>query len=145
MTGRPLYEIDTTDEAGTEAAAARIVADAWPGEVIGLVGDLGAGKTVFVRGAVRGLGGDPDQVHSPTFTLMYRYDARLPVFHWDLYRLGQGADLDGIGFHDLADEGAVSLVEWADRFAEMAGEVDRWVFIGIDGDSRHIRVFEARS
>jgi len=135
----------TDDEAGTEAAAARIVADAVPGEVIGLVGPLGAGKTVFVRGAVRALGGDPRQVHSPTFTLMNMYAARVPVFHWDLYRLGKGAELDGIGFYDLAHEDAVSLVEWADRFPEMAGEVDRWVRIELDGEGRRITVYSADS
>lgn len=135
-----MQEYRTDDEAGTEAAAARILADAEPGEVIGLVGPLGAGKTVFVRGVVRALGGDPDQVHSPTFTLMNPYSARIPVYHWDLYRLGKGAELDGIGFYDLAHDDAVSLVEWADRFPEMADQVDRWVRIEIVGEGRRIRV-----
>lgn len=123
----------TCDEAGTEAVGAGIAATARAGEVIGLAGPLGAGKTVFVRGAVRALGGDPCEVRSPTFTLMNVYAARLPVFHFDLYRLARGAELDGIGFHEFARGEGVSLVEWADRFPDAAPEITLWVRIEFDG------------
>ncbi len=123
----------TRDEAETEAVAGRIAAGFRPGEVVGLAGPLGAGKTVFVRGAVKALGGDPAQVRSPTFTLMNVYSARLPVYHFDLYRLARGAELDGIGFHEFARGDGVSLVEWADRFPDAQPEITMWVRIELDG------------
>jgi tRNA threonylcarbamoyladenosine biosynthesis protein TsaE len=86
-----------------------------PGAVIHLFGDLGAGKTVFVRGLASGLGIDPDEVSSPTFTLIqeYRQHGRHPLFHVDLYRLA-GAEVDDLGLDALAAEGIVAI-EWANR------------------------------
>ena len=98
-----------------------------------LEGPLGAGKTVFVRGVLRGLGGDPAQVRSPTFTLMNIYGARVPVYHFDLYRLAKGAELEGIGFTEFARGEGVSLVEWADRFPDVAPEVTWHVRIAFEG------------
>jgi tRNA threonylcarbamoyladenosine biosynthesis protein TsaE len=101
--------------------------------VVALEGPLGAGKTVFVRGVLRGLGGDPLQVRSPTFTLMNIYGGRLPVYHFDLYRLARGAELDGIGFTEFARGDGVCLVEWADRFPDVTVEVTWHVRIAFDG------------
>jgi tRNA threonylcarbamoyladenosine biosynthesis protein TsaE len=86
-----------------------------PGAVIHLFGDLGAGKTVFVRGLASGLGLDPDEVSSPTFTLIqeYRGQGHHPLFHVDLYRLA-GAEVDDLGLDALATEGIVAI-EWANR------------------------------
>lgn len=86
-----------------------------PGTTILLTGDLGAGKTAFVKGLAEGLGLDPDDVTSPTFTLVHEYrGGRLPLIHVDLYRLDR-ADLDEIGLDaDLALEG-VTAVEWPER------------------------------
>jgi tRNA threonylcarbamoyladenosine biosynthesis protein TsaE len=90
-----------------------------PGAVIHLFGDLGAGKTVFVRGLASGLGLDPDEVSSPTFTLIQEYrgqgqaQGRHPLFHVDLYRLA-GAEVDDLGLDALATEGIVAI-EWANR------------------------------
>lgn len=82
-----------------------------------LTGEIGSGKTVFIKGLARGLGvEDSNQVKSPTFVLLHLYKGRLPIHHFDLYRLENEADLEAIGFDDfLADRMAVSLVEWADR------------------------------
>jgi tRNA threonylcarbamoyl adenosine modification protein YjeE len=124
-------EFLSDDEAATEAAGAYVAGVAVPGEVVGLAGELGAGKTVLVRGLVRALGGDPRHVRSPTFTLLNLYRARTPVFHFDLYRLKGAVDLEGIGFYEFTRSEGVAVIEWADRFPEVAAEVDRWVRIDL--------------
>lgn len=88
-----------------------------PGSVLLLEGDLGSGKTTFVKGLARGLGmRDISEVKSPTFVIMHIYKTRVPIYHFDLYRLEGGADLDAIGFQDfLNDPEAVACVEWAER------------------------------
>ncbi|WP_295811517.1 tRNA (adenosine(37)-N6)-threonylcarbamoyltransferase complex ATPase subunit type 1 TsaE [uncultured Nitratireductor sp.] len=86
-----------------------------PGDVLALKGDLGAGKTTLARSIVRALAGDPDMdVPSPTFTLVQSYDARIPVHHFDLYRLGDPEELEELGLSEAA-EGGVALVEWPER------------------------------
>lgn len=104
-------------EAETRTIAARLAADLRPGAVLLLTGDLGAGKTAFTRGLAEGLGIDPDEVTSPTFTLVHEYrGGRLPLIHVDLYRLDR-ADLDEIGLdQDLAHTGVVA-VEWSERLS----------------------------
>ena len=88
------------------------------GMVLCLTGDLGAGKTLFTKGVAAGLGVKAD-VTSPSFTLMNLYDGRLPVAHFDLYRLDDERDLDEIGFYEYADEPVgVAIIEWADKFPE---------------------------
>ncbi len=133
---------ESVNEHDTEALAAGLMKTATPGEVYALLGPLGAGKTVFVRGAVRGLGGDPAQVRSPTFTLLNCYDARLPVYHFDLYRLASASDLDGIGYDEFARGDGVTLVEWADRVPEVVETADVLVRIEFgDGvDQRRVLV-----
>lgn len=89
------------------------------GDVVALCGDLGAGKTHFAKGIVAEFGGDPSGVTSPTFTLVHEYrEGRLPVFHFDFYRLEEARELRGIGWEDYLREDGVLLVEWADRFPE---------------------------
>ncbi len=83
-----------------------------PGDVLSLVGDLGAGKTVFVRGAGRGLG--CDGVSSPTFLIVQEYRGKYPVFHCDFYRLRSIGDLDGIGWDDYLQGQGIVLIEWGD-------------------------------
>ena len=85
------------------------------GSVVLLAGDLGAGKTAFVRGLADGLGLDPAEVTSPTFTLIQEYrGGRLPLFHVDLYRL-KPAEVDDLGLDEMTVSGGVMAIEWPDR------------------------------
>ena len=108
--------IVTHSVAETEAAAARLAGSFRGGEVVALHGELGAGKTQFTRGIVRGLSGDPHTVSSPTFVLLNVYDTgRLKVFHLDAYRVHGADDFDAIGFAELLDQNGVIVVEWPSR------------------------------
>jgi tRNA threonylcarbamoyladenosine biosynthesis protein TsaE len=86
-----------------------------PGDVVALVGDLGAGKTQLVRGACAGAGVDSGEVSSPSFAIVATYRGRIPVHHADLYRIGDEDELYGTGFGDLVGSEGALLVEWADR------------------------------
>lgn len=104
--------------AETEAAAADLAGTLRGGECVALHGEMGAGKTQFVRGLVRGLGGNARAVSSPTFVLLNVYDTppiRLPVFHLDAYRVGGPDDFEAIGFPELLSQGGVVVVEWPQR------------------------------
>jgi len=97
-----------------------------PGTVIALIGDLGSGKTTFVKGLALGLGVlDKREVKSPTFVIFHMYKGRIPLYHFDLYRLDQSSDLTELGMDEyLGDLGAVSLIEWADRIPEVITQAD---------------------
>lgn len=91
------------------------------GDFVGLLGDLGAGKTHFARGVAEGLGIDPAQVASPTFAIVYPYEGgRIPLYHADLYRLSGYDDLYATGFMDLVGADGALLVEWLDNVPEAA-------------------------
>lgn len=100
----------------TAALGKRIGERCGPGTLLALVGDLGAGKTRFVKGLAAGLGIDEAQVTSPTFVLMNLHRGRIPLAHFDLYRL-DSVDLPSLGFYDVRDEGVV-VMEWADKTDE---------------------------
>jgi tRNA threonylcarbamoyladenosine biosynthesis protein TsaE len=108
--------LDAADPAGTERLARRLAGLLFPGAVVALVGPLGAGKTFFVRAVAEGLGvADGRVVSSPTFVLIQEYAARLPVYHFDAYRLRSEAEFFDLGAHEYFEGQGVSLVEWADR------------------------------
>jgi tRNA threonylcarbamoyladenosine biosynthesis protein TsaE len=102
-------------DAETASAGRTFAQTLAPGAVVLLVGDLGAGKTAFVRGLAEGLGIDPADVSSPTFTLIQEYrGGRLPLFHVDLYRLTP-AEVDDLGLDEMSLGGGVMAIEWPDR------------------------------
>src|SRR2546430_11323277 len=106
----------TDSVAETDSAAASLAADFRGGECVALYGDLGAGKTQFTRGIVKGLNGDPHSVSSPTFVLLNVYDTpRLRVFHLDAYRVHGGDDFDAIGFTELMEQNGFVVIEWPTR------------------------------
>lgn len=108
--------IDLPDPDATEALGRRLGSVLFPGAVVALVGPLGAGKTFLVRAIAQGLGiADARVVSSPTFVLIQEYDARLPIYHFDAYRLKQVRDFADLGVHEYFEGDGVCLVEWADR------------------------------
>ena len=127
-------------EEETTAVARELAARLTPGTVLLLSGDLGAGKTAFVRGLAQGLGVDPEEVSSPTFTLVHEYrGGRLTLFHADLYRL-ERADTEDLGLQDVDVAAGVLAVEWPERLGrpitgatsiriEVAGENERRIVV----------------
>ena len=102
----------------TEALGQELVQKMAPGTVIAFSGDLGAGKTAFVRGMARGLG-IPARVTSPTFPIVNEYEGgRLPLFHFDMYRLADADALFDIGWEDYLDRGGICAVEWSEQVAD---------------------------
>jgi tRNA threonylcarbamoyladenosine biosynthesis protein TsaE len=105
----------TRSEAETVEAGRAFAGTLGPGQIVLLSGDLGAGKTAFIRGIAAGLGIDPLEVSSPTFTLIHEYrGGRLQLHHVDLYRLA-ASEVDDLGLDDLTLEGGVTAIEWPDR------------------------------
>ena len=110
----------STSVAQTEAVAAELATTLHGGECLALHGEMGAGKTQFVRGLLRGLGGNPRTVSSPTFVLLNVYDSgRLRLFHLDAYRVHGADDFEAIGFTELLEQRGVVVVEWAQRVASL--------------------------
>ncbi|MBW1905049.1 MAG: tRNA (adenosine(37)-N6)-threonylcarbamoyltransferase complex ATPase subunit type 1 TsaE [Deltaproteobacteria bacterium] len=127
------FELQT--EADTLALARSLAAVLEGGDVVGLEGGLGAGKTTFARGAVHGLGvPEETAVTSPTFALLHQYEGRLPVAHADFYRLGGEGEVEELGVDELLEEGAVLLVEWGRKFSGMAARTVLWVELEIVSD-----------
>ena len=132
--------ITTLSEEETAAAGRELAARLSAGSAVLLYGDLGAGKTAFVRGLAEGLGIPGDDVSSPTFTLMQEYrGGRLPLFHVDLYRLNDPREIDDLGLEEITADGIVAI-EWADRMRDLP---DGAVVVRIehgDGSSRALHI-----
>jgi tRNA threonylcarbamoyladenosine biosynthesis protein TsaE len=134
-------ELVTAGPEETESLGVRLGRTARGGELLGLVGDLGAGKTCLVRGLAAGLGGDPEAVHSPTFVIATEYrGGRLPLQHVDLYRL-EGAPADPFFLRDELYGPGVAAVEWFDRLPpDPEGEFLLVTLRSGAGDRRVIRL-----
>ena len=133
-------EFLTYSPAETEAVGERLASRLKPGAVIAYCGDLGAGKTAFTRGLARGLGCG-EMVTSPTYTIVNEYlSGRMPLFHFDMYRLASSDDLWDIGWEDYLERGGVCAVEWSENVTDaMEGAI--WVRIEKTGDeSRRITI-----
>jgi tRNA threonylcarbamoyladenosine biosynthesis protein TsaE len=117
-------EVDSEDET---AQLGGVIAElVEPGSVIGLVGTLGAGKTRLVRAIAEALGVDPAAISSPTFVLIHEYDGRLPIYHFDAYRLESLQAFEDLGVADYWGGDGVCLVEWADRVRGVLPD-DCWI------------------
>ena len=117
--------ITTQSETETGEVGRKLASTLEPGAVVLLVGDLGAGKTALVRGLAEGLGVPPEEVSSPTFTLMQEYrGGRVPLIHVDLYRLNDPREIDDLGLEELGIE-SVLAIEWAEKLPRaIAGAVE---------------------
>lgn len=100
--------------AETESFAAALAGCLQKGDVIALYGGLGAGKTAFVRGLAQGLG-TTDEVSSPTFALVHEYDGRIPIAHFDMYRIHTMEDLYSTGYFDYLESGCILVIEWSEN------------------------------
>jgi tRNA threonylcarbamoyladenosine biosynthesis protein TsaE len=108
------------------------------GDVFALTGDLGAGKTQFVKGFVAGLESRAE-VTSPTFVLVHEYgDGRLPVYHFDFYRLDNSEAVLRIGFDDYVFGEGVSLIEWADRYSDLIPKEAKWLSFELKGENTRV-------
>lgn len=113
------YEYITNSAQETEALGERVGRSLMPGAVLAYTGDLGAGKTAFTRGVARGLE-IPERITSPTFTIVNEYEGgRLPLFHFDMYRLGSSDELFDIGWEDYLARDGVCAVEWSENIEDI--------------------------
>ena len=131
--------IFTSDSAvQTEEIARRFGESVQAGDILALQGDLGAGKTHFAKGIVAGLGGKAE-VTSPTFTIVHEYPGgRLPVYHFDFFRLEDGQAARRLGLDDYFFGDGISIVEWPDRFAELIPAQARWIRIEITSSTQRL-------
>ena len=126
----------------TEAIGRRLAEEIGVGSILALKGDLGSGKTVFVKGLVAGLGSRVD-VTSPTFTILHEYrGGRAPVYHFDFFRLEKRESVARLGLDDYFFGDGVSVIEWADRFPEFIPQQARWILFEIKSENRRAITFQ---
>ena len=123
----------------TEQAGARLAGLVRPGDIIAMYGDLGSGKTAFVRGMAAGMKLDA-RVSSPTFTIVNEYEGQIPLFHFDMYRLADSDELFEIGWEDYINRGGVCAVEWSENVEEALNGAIRVSIRRIDDMCREITV-----
>jgi tRNA threonylcarbamoyladenosine biosynthesis protein TsaE len=134
--------IDVNNLAATEALGNRLARGLFPGAVVALIGQLGAGKTQLARAIAVGLDiPNSAVVNSPTFVLIQEYDARLPIFHFDAYRLERETQFADLGAHEYYERGGVCLIEWADKVPSVLPKERLEVRIAITGaESRRVEM-----
>ena len=130
----------TTGEEETVAAGEQFAATLSPGAVVLLYGQLGAGKTAFVRGLARGLGAAADDVSSPTFTIIQEYAGRTAtLYHVDLYRLDP-AEVDDLGLDELVSGQGIVAIEWAERWRGRPDDAIEVTIEDAGGERREVRI-----
>ena len=139
------HHVTTGSPEGTRALGRALAGVLRGGEILGLSGDLGSGKTCFVHGLAEGLEvGGNSWVRSPTFTLINEYEGRLPLVHVDLFRVAQGAEMEGLHLEEYFASGSVCVIEWFERLDAVG--VDEFLGIAfryVDEEHREVR-FVAR-
>jgi len=137
--------VETGSESETSQVGESFARTLGPGDVVLLYGDLGAGKTAFVRGMARGAGANPDDVSSPTFTIVQEYAApSVTLYHVDLYRL-EPAEIDDLGLEDLVSGDGIVAIEWAERWKGRPDDVTEVRIEDLGEDRRRIRIQQSSS
>lgn len=137
-----MTEFITNSEEETLLAAEKVARELRAGDIILYEGEMGAGKTAFTKGIARYLEVD-DEVTSPTFALVHEYDGKIPLFHFDLYRINSYDDLYAIGFFDYLDRGGIIAAEWSENIEGLENELGGAIKVRIDklsDNSRRITV-----
>ena len=130
----------TASETETAAVGRDLAQSLRAGDAVLLHGELGAGKTAFVRGLAEGLGAPADAVSSPTFTLIQEYrGGRLPLFHVDLYRLDDRREIDDLGLEEIAADGVLAI-EWAEKLPRRPANATVVRFVHGEGDARTLTI-----
>lgn len=140
------YRATTRSQAETEALAQSLAGALFPGAFLALYGELGAGKTAFARGVARGLG--IQGITSPTFTIVQEYEGcaeKLPLFHFDAYRLSGGEELDAIGFEEYLLRKGIILMEWPEHVADALPKARMDVHIAGSGEQPRELLFCAKA
>ena len=128
--------------AETEAIGGRLAEDIEVQSILALKGELGSGKTLFVKGLVAGLGSRAD-VTSPTFTILHEYrGGRVPIYHFDFFRLQERQSIARLGLDDYFFGDGVSVIEWADRFPELIPQQARWILLEIKPENQRAITFQ---
>ena len=136
--------METASEAETSTAGEALGRELRAGDVVLLYGDLGAGKTAFVRGMARGIGANPDEVTSPTFTIVQEYAGpSATLYHVDLYRL-EPAEIDDLGLEDLVSGEGIVAIEWAERWKGRPDDVTEVSIKDLGEDGRAITIERPR-
>ena len=126
----------------TEAVGRQLAENVRVGSVLALQGELGSGKTLFTKGFMAGMGSNA-AVSSPTFTIVHEYrDGRLPVYHFDLFRVENCQSLARLGLDDYFFSDGVSVIEWADRFPEFIPEQALWILFEIKSENQRSITFQ---
>lgn len=134
-----MRQFNLPSERETQALGAALAALLRPGDVVALHGDLGAGKTTLARGLVQALLGRPEEVPSPTYTLVQVYEApAFPLWHFDLYRLDQPEDVEELGWDETVE--GVALIEWPERAGALLPKSRLDVYLEISGEGRRARL-----
>jgi tRNA threonylcarbamoyladenosine biosynthesis protein TsaE len=136
-----VIEVNTHSEAETEQVGEKLGKLLKPGSVVALFGDIGAGKTAFVRGLVRATGFN-GRVTSPTYSIVNEYNGPIPVFHFDMYRLRGDEEFYELGWEDYLVRGGICVVEWSERIIDALPENAIHVTLKALGDERLIRIEE---
>lgn len=127
--------------AETQAIGQQFAEDIGPGSILALKGELGSGKTIFVKGLVTGLGSRAD-VTSPTFTILHEYRGdRLPVYHFDFFRLENRESVQRLGLDNYFFGDGAAVIEWADRFPELIPEKARWILFEMKSENQRAITF----
>lgn len=143
MSSTDEYRVVTRSARETKGVAKRLAARLHPGDLVSLSGDLGAGKTVFVQGLAEGLG-IKERVTSPTFTIIREYFDKIPLYHFDVYRLSSAAELIDLGYEEYFFGDGISVVEWGDKITVLFPPDYLEVVFEFGGGERRALTFRPR-